>query len=46
MLQYVDKLQCPLEQKLKLMDAIAESCRKQAAEEREAEKKMHRQEER
>ena len=35
-LQYVDKLQCPLAQKLKLIDAVAETCRKQAAEERKA----------
>ena len=36
MLQYVDKLQCPLAQKLKLIDAVAETCRKRAEEERKA----------
>lgn len=51
MLQYVDKLQCPLEQKLKLIDSIAEGCRQQAVKEQEAEqalirKEKHRQEER
>lgn len=35
-LQYVEKLNCPLEQKLKLIDAVAESCRRQAEEERKA----------
>lgn len=34
---YVDKLNCPLEQKLKLMDAVAESIRQSAKEAKSAE---------
>lgn len=34
---YVDKLNCPLEQKLKLMDAVAESIRQSAKEAKRAE---------
>ena len=52
-LRYVENLNCPMSQKLQLIDAVAETCRQRAEEEKQKQtgtvqkgKKVHSQQER